>query len=136
MKSTPAFALLTLVVAASTLTVSASALAETGDNGTSDNPGVVSTRSRADVQAEAERAVRDGTTRVNIDTGEAIPSLLSPRSGGKTRAQVKAETLEARRLGLIGHGWRDNDPLIPTEAQLRQVAQAGERANAVHVSAR
>lgn len=44
---------------------------------------------------------------------------------GKTRAQVKAETLEAIRLGAIGHGERF---VFPTQQQLENIRTAGLKA--------
>jgi hypothetical protein len=136
MKPSISLVLLTLAAAAGGVFTSPAALADHDDHSALDSASFVSTRSRAEVHAEAVDAVRKGALGAGLDQGHVLQSLMSPLAAGKTRAQVKAELIEARRLGLVGHGWRDNDPVIPTEAQMRQIAQAGERANAVHVSAR
>lgn len=51
---------------------------------------------------------------------------------GKTRAQVKAETLEAIRVGAIGHGERF---VFPTQQQLESIRTAGLKALAPTMAA-
>ena len=59
----------------------------------------------------------EGSTKTSDEVAVAVE---------KTRAQVKAETLEARRLGLIVYG--DRDIPAATSEQDRQIALAGPRA--------
>jgi hypothetical protein len=77
------------------------------------------------VAAEAA-AVQSGplaylpTTEVEVNTFVAEPSAL-------TRAQVQAEAIEARRLGLLQ--FNDNDyPVTVTAEQAEQIRLAGLRA--------
>lgn len=51
---------------------------------------------------------------------------------GKTRAQVKAETLEAIRLGAISHGEKF---VFPTQQQLQSIRMAGLEALAPTMAA-
>lgn len=78
------------------------------------------TLSRAEVQAAAIAAVRDGL----IDKGEALLAIDSARSV-LPRAQVKAEAREAVRLNLNRRG---EVGALATQAELDQVRQAGLRA--------
>lgn len=50
----------------------------------------------------------------------------APMVSVKSRAQVKAETLEARRLGLIVYG--EADVPVATPEQEKLIAEAGKRA--------
>ena len=53
-------------------------------------------------------------------------TVTDPAAVGISRAQVVAELREAERLGLITVG--EGDVPQATEEQLRQIAQAGQRA--------
>jgi len=54
-------------------------------------------------------------------------ALFGPFSGTASRTQVRAEAIEARRLGLLdGHG--DRDPVQAAPAQAESMRQAGLRA--------
>lgn len=82
-----------------------------------------STLTRAEVRAEAI-AARDTGRLSHQEIPEPVFIATGP---GKTRAQVVAETAEAKRLGLLDVN--DSDfPKIPTAAQAEQVRQAGLRA--------
>jgi hypothetical protein len=88
-------------------------------------PSVVS---RADVSAEAVRARAAGL----IAQGES--SVVVADSGpALSRAQVKAETLEAIRVGAIGHREKD---VAPTARQLESIRLAGVKALEMTVAAR
>lgn len=79
----------------------------------------VSTVSRAEVKADAIRALRAGL----IAQGEL--SIVAETTMGPTqftRAQVLAELAEASRLGLVGGGERS---IIPTPQQSEQIRLAG-----------
>jgi hypothetical protein len=79
--------------------------------------------SRSDVQANTLNARAAGL----IATGEQSV-VLATAGMGLTRAQVKAETLEAIRLGAISrHEYSD----APTAAQLDSIRMAGLRALAM-----
>lgn len=79
-----------------------------------------STKSRAEVRAEAVAALKAG----QIESGEASRFVIETH-GTKSRAQVMAEAVEARRLGVIGHG---EVSVVATPAQAEQVRLAGLRA--------
>lgn len=81
-------------------------------------------------------AVREDTTLARaagqIVAGEQ--SFVAAASGTSlTRAQVRAETLAAIRLGLIGRGEHN---VIPTDAQQDQVHMAGLKALSMTVASR
>jgi hypothetical protein len=84
---------------------------------------VTSTVSRESIQIEALRAraaglIAQGEQSIVVaDTGPAL-----------TRAQVKAETLEAIRVGAIN---RQEQSVTPTAAQLESIRQAGQKAVAM-----
>jgi hypothetical protein len=65
--------------------------------------------------------------------GRATPDHPQPIVSTLSRAQVIAETLEARRLGLIANG---EQTVIPSAAQLERVRLAGQRAAAMALAAR
>jgi hypothetical protein len=75
---------------------------------------------RAEVQAEAVAALRNGL----VESGEASRSSVDFVST-KSRAQVVAETVEAQRLGLIVGG-EASSPTV-TASQIEQIRQAGLR---------
>lgn len=87
-----------------------------------------STLTRAEVKADAARAIAAGEYSISDATYE-------PRIFGiaKTRAQVNAETREAIRLGLISHG---DETVIPTTAQLARIELAGLKALSMTLAAR
>ena len=82
-----------------------------------------STASRAEVRAEAV-AAREANL---IAHGEILP-VQKTEGVGKTRAQVVAETAEARRLGLLHIG---EEMKFATPTQAEQIRLAGLRANQV-----
>jgi Domain of unknown function (DUF4148) len=84
----------------------------------------VSVRSRAEVVAETQDAMRRGLIPRNERDSQRIVDrgFLSIKS----REQVQAEAAEALRLGLIGHG--EAGPPQATPAQLEQIRLAGLRA--------
>lgn len=87
-----------------------------------------STLTRAEVRAEATRALAAG----EVTRGEA--GYVAPIIGmQKTRAQVFAETREAVRLGLVGGG---EVIVTPTAVQLALVQMAGLKALDMTVAAR
>ena len=87
-----------------------------------------STVSRADVRAEAARALAEG----RIASGEAaVTAAATPRAISLERAQVRAEAAEALRLGLIASG---EGSVVYTAPQLAQIAAAGERASRIVVA--
>jgi Domain of unknown function (DUF4148) len=90
-----------------------------------DQLSVPSQRSRAEVQAEAAAVNK---AHAGVVTYGDSPQLDQLRSTPSTlsRAQVQAEAIEARRLGLIGYG--DREQHLPTPAELESVRQAGLRA--------
>ncbi|MGE0348755.1 DUF4148 domain-containing protein [Hydrogenophaga sp.] len=80
-----------------------------------------STLTRAEVQSAAI-AARDAGQLGNQES----PELVIATGSSKTRAQVVAETAEARRLGLLDVS--DSEfPKIATAEQAEQVRQAGLR---------
>ena len=72
-----------------------------------------STRTRAEVHAEAIGHVHDGEA-TRFDDAAAGPV--------KTRTQVSAEAREAARLGVLGGGELD---AVPTQYQLERIAATG-----------
>lgn len=82
----------------------------------------VSTVSRAAVQAEARAAAAAGTTLV-VEGRQ--PAAAAP-AATRTRAEVVAEMLEARRLGLVQHG--EASQRVATQAELEMIGLAGLRA--------
>lgn len=84
-----------------------------------------STQSRADVASKAPAAVAAG----EIARGElALVELRGqPFTSEKTRAQVHAETLEARRLGLLDQSGELGFPQVTPE-QSEKIRAAGLRA--------
>lgn len=66
-------------------------------------------------------------------TGEATPDYPKAYSSSLTRAQVRAETLEAIRLGVIARG---EQSVLPTAAQLESIRVAGERARSMMLASR
>ncbi len=79
------------------------------------SPHTASTRSRVEVEGEAAAAVAAG----KIPRGELSLADMQrqPATSQTTRAQVRAETLEAGRLGLL----RSAGELAPPQATLMQV---------------
>ncbi|MDO9437267.1 DUF4148 domain-containing protein [Hydrogenophaga sp.] len=77
---------------------------------------------RADVQAQAV-AARDAGQLANQES----PELAKVSGLSKTRAQVVAETTEARRLGLLDRGI-NGGVKVATPEQTEQVRLAGLRA--------
>lgn len=82
----------------------------------------VSSYSRAEVTADLERAQRAGELPVAGEVGVRFVDAPSH----KTRAQVAAETLEARRLGLLT-GAGERDTVVATPEQERQIMLSGLR---------
>jgi hypothetical protein len=141
MKSTAKLLLVTVTAAAAGMFASTAVLAESpasvvryGENASMPEQGnFVSTKSRAEVRAEAIAATRAGSNARS--DGELERQLTAGFKSEKTRAQVVAETREARRLGLMDHRY-ESEPVVATAEQLRLIAQAGERANADRVAGR
>jgi hypothetical protein len=138
MKSTVKLMLVTITAAAAGMLASPAALAESmvryGENaGMPEQGNFVSTKSRAEVRAEAIAATRSGATARS--DGEIERELTAGFKSEKTRAQVVAETREARRLGLMEYRY-ESEPVVATAEQLRLIAQAGERANAERMAVR
>lgn len=110
-------------VAITTLAVTAAVTAAAAGRGQLDPiraPEEPSTRTRAEVQAEAAEALKNG----RYVRGQYVPHE-APAGAPMTRAQVIAEMLEHRRLGLTPRG---NHYPLPTPAQAEQIRQAGLRA--------
>ena len=80
-----------------------------------------SSLSRAEVQAQAVQANRDGL----VARGEITPVADTVVSAGLSRVQVSAEAAEAYRLGLVAQG--EILP-VPSASQIEQVRLAGLRA--------
>lgn len=100
---------------------------------TSASPAVVT----ADSPSRAE--VRQGAIEARDLRGQQREELQSPFDPADkpftstlTRAQVRAEAVEANRLGVTG-GYEDKNR--PTPAQLAQIQRAGERAASPMVTA-
>jgi hypothetical protein len=89
---------------------------------------VHSTLTRAEVRAEAVRAIAAGD--FNFGEGSYAPRITGT---AKTRAQVVAETREAIRLGLTSHG---DETMLPTAEQNARVEMAGLRALSMTLAAR
>lgn len=81
----------------------------------------VSTKSRAEVNADAKQALVAGQT----SRGETVYVENTPSV--KSRAQVIAETREAARLGLLASRG-EAGPIQPTAEQEQQIRLAGLRA--------
>jgi Domain of unknown function (DUF4148) len=113
-------------VAVAVISFASSTMAQAGE-ATYDYPVThVSDVTRAEVKAEAARALTAG----ELTGGEF--SYLAPATGlVKTQAQVAAELREAFRLGLIDNGEKT---VLPTAAQLAQLERAGLKALAMKVS--
>jgi hypothetical protein len=122
----------TMVVAALSAVANVAAAGEYQPAPEIDN--FVATKTRAQVHAETVEAARNGLVARNDADVERIAALGFQAQ--KTRVQVLAETREAARLGLIAQGSQEGAPITPTAEQLRQIAEAGERAVAVQVATR
>jgi hypothetical protein len=94
----------------------------------------VAQKSLEQVRVETLEAARNGLLARNEADVDGIAS--QGFQSLKTRTQVVAETREAARLGLIPHNELDHIRYAPTPAQLRQIAEAGQRANSVELAAR
>lgn len=88
---------------------------------------VVSTASRAAVNADAIAALKAGL----IERGEASRSF-TPFESVKSRVQVAAEGREAQRLGVIAFG-EGPAPLV-TPAQAESIRMAGLQAAGANVA--
>jgi len=86
-----------------------------------------STVSRAEVHA----AIVQPATGIS-HVGDAV-EFARPAGFEKTRAQVKAETLEAIRIGALDHSERNS---FLTASQLESIRQAGLKAMAMTTAAR
>lgn len=102
-------------------------------------------KTREQVRAELNEAIRNGSLIADGETGQtfaqlfpgsysastsATASAAAPKAvavTGKTREQVRAETMEALRLGLLTPNY-DETPKIATPAQSEQIRLAGLRA--------
>lgn len=87
-----------------------------------------STLSRAEVQAEAQRARAAG----QIDSGERS-FVVATTGTALTRAQVLAELHEAVRLGALSDGERN---VFPTAMQLESIRLAGLKALSMPMASR
>lgn len=97
------------------------AFAGTGE-ATYDYPAAYSsTVSRADVHAQAVHARNAGL----VAQGE-LSVVIADTGPALTRAQVRAETLEAIRIGAINRGGEHH--VVPTVAQLESIRLAGLKA--------
>lgn len=94
----------------------------------------VSTLSRAEVAAEAARALRAGEILVG-EFGPARNDQLGRSTVAKSRAQVVAELAEARRAGLTGQRWDENGLAAVDDALRHSHADAGTRMAAVRGAA-
>lgn len=104
-------------------------LAESGD--VDPLAGFVSTKTRAEVIAEAAAERTAGQVRVGEHAGEPVAAFVSTKS----RAQVRAELREAQRLGLVGSRG-DAQPRLTTPEEAEQIRQAGLRASSLQIAAR
>lgn len=94
---------------------------------------VRSTVSRSDVRAEGVAAVRRGDVVSDDYRSNQYPKADILAASQLQRAQVVAEAIEARRLGLIAEGERSQP--VPTPAQAERVRLAGQAAVAKLVAA-
>lgn len=107
----------------------ASATAAHASEASYENPvSLHSTLTRAEVLAQAVRAVAAGE--ISLSDNSYAPKINGTE---KTRAQVVAETREAIRLGLTSFG---EQTVIPTAEQLARVEMAGLRALSMTLAAR
>jgi Domain of unknown function (DUF4148) len=97
--------------------VATTAPAFAGDISEDNTPTFTSTLSRADVIAATLQARDAGL----IPGGEQF-TFIEEHGPGLSRAQVRAETLEALRVGAIG---RHEKNAFPTAAQLESIRLAG-----------
>jgi len=93
--------------------------------------GFVSTKTRAEVIAEAAAARAAGPVGVGEHAGEPVAAFVPTKS----RAQVRAELREAQRLGFVGSRG-DAQPRVPTREEAEQIGQAGLRAASDVIAAR
>jgi hypothetical protein len=84
----------------------------------------VSTKTRAEVRAETQLALRAGLVE-RTEADRQHPALNQPPSL-LSRAQVRAEAAEAARLGLLAYG--ELATPMATPEQLAQIRMAGQRA--------
>ena len=113
---------LTSTFALASLLISARVLANDVDPFGFEREHFFSSKSRAEVVADLRAAQAAGQVPVPGELGVKFVDAPSI----KPRAQVVAETLEARRLGLITYG--ELGPKQPTPAQERQIEMAGKQA--------
>lgn len=80
----------------------------------------VSTRTRAEVIAELHAARKAG----QVHCGEVLYQYVDTQLPSTlTREQVRAEAIEALRLGLLWSG--EAQPRLPTAAELESIRRAG-----------
>jgi hypothetical protein len=85
------------------------------------------------IVSAASAVARDNSQTVS---GEQASVIYGPLTSALTRAQVRAETLEAIRLGVLNYG-SDHSPYIaPTEKQLEAIRLAGLKAVSHSVASR
>ncbi|HYS11820.1 MAG TPA: DUF4148 domain-containing protein [Burkholderiaceae bacterium] len=113
---------LTFTFALASLVISAQALADDVDPFGFEKEHFISSKARAEVAADLRAAQAGGQVPI---PGELGVKFVDARSI-KPRAQVVAETLEAKRLGLISYGELESKQ--PTPAQERQIEMAGKQA--------
>ena len=89
---------------------------------------LVSTKTRADVQADLLKARASGQHMKPY----ALRSYIDWGKAERPRAEVVAEMHEAQRLGLIGYV--EVEARIATPEQERQIAEAGRRAGKSQVA--
>jgi hypothetical protein len=81
--------------------------------------------SREQVRADLMQAQREG--RIVYGDTALERALFADFKSTASRAQVQAEAIEARRLGLLEHR-SDSEPVVATPAQAESIRQAGLRA--------
>src|SRR5882672_1427730 len=102
--------------------ISAQALADDVDPFGIEKEHFISSKARAEVAADLRAAQAAGQVPIPGELGVKFVDAQSI----KPRAQVVAETLEAKRLGLISYGELESKQ--PTPAQERQIEMAGKQA--------
>lgn len=90
-----------------------------------------STTSRAEVRADAAKAVAEGRVASGEIGLKPAAELAKPTLVALSRTQVRAEAAEAVRLGLVASG---ETGVAYTQPQLQAIQAAGERATRVIVA--
>lgn len=85
------------------------------------------------IASAASTVARDNSQTLS---GEKASEIFAPLTSTLTRAQVRAETLEAIRLGVLDRGGDHSPRIVPTDKQLESIRLAGQKALTQNLASR